>query len=61
MAKSYFKHCLVTNKLSVKRGSSGLPTSCEEAALMLIRCGGGNEVIDMTEIFNERKGKIKIS
>jgi len=58
MATSDFKHCLITNKLSAERGSSGIPVLCEEAALMLIRCGGESEVIHTTAFFNKKmKGK----
>jgi hypothetical protein len=58
MARSKFKYCVANNKLTKKSASSGIPVVCEEAALMLIRCGGENEVIHTTDFFNKKmKGK----
>lgn len=54
-ARSKFKHCLVTNKLNSEINSSGCPVNCEELARVFVACGGRNELIDITAIFNERR------
>jgi len=53
-ARSKFQHCLITNKSTSERGSSGRPVACEETARMLVMCSGKSDVINMTAIFNER-------
>lgn len=60
-ARSKFKHCLIANKLNSEINASGFPANCEELAHIFVACGGKNELIDMTSIFNERKGRAKIS
>jgi hypothetical protein len=51
-AKKEFRSCLMKHRATSERGPSGLPSACEEAALMFAVLGKREEVKKMTETFN---------
>ncbi len=49
--RQQFMTCLVDNRISLKKGSLGIPAECEHAALLLGGAGGVKEAERMVQIF----------
>ncbi len=57
-AKKGFQSCLMKNRLSTERDSSGRPIACQQITEMLRMVNGKNEVNTMTTIYNEYRESI---